>query len=116
MSGQEMQAKFGAIKKSGDKLRDASADWALAADTVWWAPLPDNALGRAGRDSGLIADYAELCRDVNAELREGSRTLGLAAAGLWKVSRAYKDAEEEVRNQVLRTRGFDTKKVPKNYW
>ncbi|HEU5156795.1 MAG TPA: hypothetical protein VFU43_07340 [Streptosporangiaceae bacterium] len=116
MAGDEVIANFEAIKKSGDKVLDASIDWGHAGDDVWWAKLPDNALGRAGSDSGLIADYANLCDDVNAELREGSRTLGMAAAALWKVAKTYRDTEEEVRKRVLEDRGFDPHRVPKSYW
>lgn len=116
MASEEVEAHFKAIKKSGDKILDASADWGNGADDVWWAKLPDDALGRAGSTSGIIADYAKICTDVNAELREGSRTLGMAAAALWKVAKAYEDADEEARKQVLKARGFDTTRLPKTYW
>jgi hypothetical protein len=112
----EVSVRFKAVKKSGDDVLDASTDWALAADTVWWAPLPAGALGKAGDDAGLIADYTQLCKDVNAELRGGSRTLGMTAAALWKVSNAYKNAEDRARDKVLSIRGFDPDGVPKDYW
>src|SRR4051812_34795064 len=113
-----VEAHFKPIKKSGDKILEAAAEWGHGADDVWWAKLPDDALGRAGGPSGagLTADYAGICEDVNGELREGGRTLGKAAAAMWKVAKAYKNADAEARKQVLEARGFDPNKVPKGYW
>jgi hypothetical protein len=116
MANEELKAHFKDIKKSGDKMLDASTKWALAADTLWWAPLPSDALGRAGSEVGLISQYTQLCREVNTELREGSQTLGMAAAALWSVSKAYENAEHQARDKVLRVRGFDPATVPKGYW